>query len=234
MPRRQVLVRARSCSPVRIPSHSCHSRLDSTGHQGMHGHEFLEFEYSGGRLRYANNSNYRNDSLIRKESAFAGSRWRRAPRPPRLMAGGRPHSVGWPDAHRRAEADRQDERDHQVRGAQAALHVNPGADANGRAGRMTRSGPRRTLSASRSSRSGLTMSTSRSRCVRRGAGAWRRPGTQGGRGADCPMMPPADRQDRLARRRDRLGRPGRPARVLLSCTGSQGGPLRRRVGARAG
>jgi len=33
----------------------------------MHGHEFLEFEYAGGRLRYANNSNYRNDSLIRKE-----------------------------------------------------------------------------------------------------------------------------------------------------------------------
>jgi len=27
----------------------------------------LEFEYSEGRLRYANNSNYRNDSLIRKE-----------------------------------------------------------------------------------------------------------------------------------------------------------------------
>ncbi|KAH8917132.1 Mago nashi protein, partial [Atractiella rhizophila] len=38
-----------------------------TGHQGRHGHEFLEFEYSKGRLRYANNSNYRNDSLIRKE-----------------------------------------------------------------------------------------------------------------------------------------------------------------------
>ncbi|KAJ3713508.1 Mago nashi protein [Lentinula raphanica] len=34
---------------------------------GKHGHEFLEFEYSHGRLRYANNSNYRNDSLIRKE-----------------------------------------------------------------------------------------------------------------------------------------------------------------------
>lgn len=40
---------------------------DSTGHQGRHGHEFLEFEYNRGRLRYANNSNYRNDSLIRKE-----------------------------------------------------------------------------------------------------------------------------------------------------------------------
>ncbi|ORX34406.1 Mago nashi protein [Kockovaella imperatae] len=38
-----------------------------TGHQGMHGHEFLEFEYAHGRIRYANNSNYRNDSLIRKE-----------------------------------------------------------------------------------------------------------------------------------------------------------------------
>ncbi|OBZ72789.1 Protein mago nashi [Grifola frondosa] len=41
-----------------------------TGHSGKHGHEFLEFEYSHGRLRYANNSNYRNDSLIRKESAL--------------------------------------------------------------------------------------------------------------------------------------------------------------------
>ncbi|THH30974.1 hypothetical protein EUX98_g3203 [Antrodiella citrinella] len=39
-----------------------------TGHSGKHGHEFLEFEYSHGRLRYANNSNYRNDSLIRKET----------------------------------------------------------------------------------------------------------------------------------------------------------------------
>ena len=45
-----------------------HRWFFSTGHSGKHGHEFLEFEYSHGRLRYANNSNYRNDSLIRKES----------------------------------------------------------------------------------------------------------------------------------------------------------------------
>ena len=38
---------------------------------GRYGHEFLEFEFrSDGRCRYANNSNYRNDSLIRKESTF--------------------------------------------------------------------------------------------------------------------------------------------------------------------
>ena len=37
---------------------------------GQHGHEFLEFEYSQGRLRYANNSNYRNDSMIKKESEY--------------------------------------------------------------------------------------------------------------------------------------------------------------------
>ena len=42
----------------------------STGHSCKHGHEFLEFEYSHGRMRYANNSNYRNDSLIRKESRY--------------------------------------------------------------------------------------------------------------------------------------------------------------------
>ncbi|KAG9242619.1 mago nashi [Calycina marina] len=44
-----------------------------SGHQGRHGHEFLEFDFrvlGDGRsasARYANNSNYRNDSLIRKE-----------------------------------------------------------------------------------------------------------------------------------------------------------------------
>ncbi|KAK4233891.1 Mago nashi protein [Achaetomium macrosporum] len=44
-----------------------------SGHQGRFGHEFLEFDFrvvGDGRsatARYANNSNYRNDSLIRKE-----------------------------------------------------------------------------------------------------------------------------------------------------------------------
>jgi len=39
-----------------------------TGHTGKFGHEFLEFELRGdGRLRYANNSNYKSDTLIRKK-----------------------------------------------------------------------------------------------------------------------------------------------------------------------
>ncbi|KAG7127468.1 Protein mago nashi like protein [Verticillium longisporum] len=44
-----------------------------SGHSGRFGHEFLEFDFRvvGDGLsaiaRYANNSNYRNDSLIRKE-----------------------------------------------------------------------------------------------------------------------------------------------------------------------
>ncbi|KAJ9061007.1 Protein mago nashi 2 [Entomophthora muscae] len=40
-----------------------------TGHSGgRFGHEFLEFEVkANGSCRYANNSNYRDDSLIRKE-----------------------------------------------------------------------------------------------------------------------------------------------------------------------
>ena len=43
-------------------------RLTSVGHHGEFGHEFLEFEITeDGRLRYGNNSNYRNDILIRKE-----------------------------------------------------------------------------------------------------------------------------------------------------------------------
>uniref|UniRef100_A0A6B2LP52 Mago nashi protein n=1 Tax=Arcella intermedia TaxID=1963864 RepID=A0A6B2LP52_9EUKA len=34
----------------------------------MYGHEFLEFEFRpGGKLRYANNSRYKNETLIRKE-----------------------------------------------------------------------------------------------------------------------------------------------------------------------
>ncbi|EDQ89714.1 uncharacterized protein MONBRDRAFT_32364 [Monosiga brevicollis MX1] len=38
------------------------------GHKGKFGHEFLEFEFTGnGKLRYANNSEYKNDSMIRKE-----------------------------------------------------------------------------------------------------------------------------------------------------------------------
>ncbi|EED93023.1 mago nashi-like protein [Thalassiosira pseudonana CCMP1335] len=38
------------------------------GHRGEFGHEFMEFELSpSGKLRYANNSNYRNATMIRKE-----------------------------------------------------------------------------------------------------------------------------------------------------------------------
>ncbi|KHJ76916.1 mago nashi protein [Oesophagostomum dentatum] len=39
------------------------------GHKGKFGHEFLEFEFRpNGQLRYANNSNYKNDTIIRKEA----------------------------------------------------------------------------------------------------------------------------------------------------------------------
>lgn len=38
------------------------------GHKGRFGHEFLEFEIrDDGRLRYANNSQYKAENLIRKE-----------------------------------------------------------------------------------------------------------------------------------------------------------------------
>mmetsp|Transcript_11182 Transcript_11182/g.24081 ORF Transcript_11182/g.24081 Transcript_11182/m.24081 type:complete len:149 (+) Transcript_11182:111-557(+) len=38
------------------------------GHKGKFGHEFLEFELRpDGRLRYANNSNYKNDEIITRE-----------------------------------------------------------------------------------------------------------------------------------------------------------------------
>ena len=57
--------------PTPIPS-----RLSSTsqGHKGRFGHEFLEFEFRpDGRLRYANNSNYKNDTMIRKEAFVSPS-----------------------------------------------------------------------------------------------------------------------------------------------------------------
>ena len=42
--------------------------ISSSGHKGRFGHEFLEFEFmADGTLRYANNSNYKNDVIIRKE-----------------------------------------------------------------------------------------------------------------------------------------------------------------------
>lgn len=42
-----------------------------SGHHGF-GHEFLEFDFkSNGIARYANNSNYRKDSLIRKEMCLS-------------------------------------------------------------------------------------------------------------------------------------------------------------------
>lgn len=46
--------------------------FDSVGHKGIYGHEFLEFEFRpDGRLRYANNSNYKSDVLIRKEGTIS-------------------------------------------------------------------------------------------------------------------------------------------------------------------
>ncbi|KAJ5634725.1 Protein mago nashi [Penicillium herquei] len=50
-----------------------------SGHSGRFGHEFLEFDFrtladgSSAAVRYANNSNYRNDSLIRKEMCVSSS-----------------------------------------------------------------------------------------------------------------------------------------------------------------
>jgi len=38
------------------------------GHKGKFGHEFLEFEFRpDGKIRYANNSHYKNETMIRKE-----------------------------------------------------------------------------------------------------------------------------------------------------------------------
>ena len=55
-----------NCSTIRRDSPALVCR--STGHKGKFGHEFLEFEFRpDGKLRYANNSNYKGDNMIRKE-----------------------------------------------------------------------------------------------------------------------------------------------------------------------
>jgi protein mago nashi len=42
----------------------------SVGHKGQFGHEFLEYEFRpNGKLRYANNSRYKNETMIRKEGS---------------------------------------------------------------------------------------------------------------------------------------------------------------------
>uniref|UniRef100_A0A7S1CEK3 Protein mago nashi n=1 Tax=Bicosoecida sp. CB-2014 TaxID=1486930 RepID=A0A7S1CEK3_9STRA len=44
------------------------------GHKGKFGHEFMEIELKpDGRLRYANNSNYKRDAIIRKEATVSKS-----------------------------------------------------------------------------------------------------------------------------------------------------------------
>merc|ERR1711879_144412 len=44
------------------------------GHRGMYGHEFLQFElHSDGRLKYANNSHYKSERMIRKECYVSDS-----------------------------------------------------------------------------------------------------------------------------------------------------------------
>ena len=45
-----------------------YSLISSVGHKGQYGHEFMEFEFKeDGVLRYSNNSEYKNDVMIRKE-----------------------------------------------------------------------------------------------------------------------------------------------------------------------
>jgi len=59
-----------------LPPHTVHFPAPAaryyTGHKGKFGHEFLEFEFRpNGKLRYANNSQYKNDTMIRKECVVA-------------------------------------------------------------------------------------------------------------------------------------------------------------------
>ena len=45
--------------------------ISSVGHKGNYGHEFMEFDFNeDGVLRYSNNSEYKNDVMIRKEGLW--------------------------------------------------------------------------------------------------------------------------------------------------------------------
>lgn len=61
-------------TPLKKDVHLIPSSHFSVGHSGKFGHEFLEFEFQpDGKLRYANNSNYKRDSMIRKEATVSRS-----------------------------------------------------------------------------------------------------------------------------------------------------------------
>lgn len=60
-----------TCANQMQCTHLLFSFLHSVGHKGKFGHEFMEFEFRpNGRMRYANNSNYKNDVMIRKEGGL--------------------------------------------------------------------------------------------------------------------------------------------------------------------
>jgi protein mago nashi len=72
------------------------------GHKGRFGHEFMEFEFReeagvGGRLRYANNSNYKNDVMIRKECKVHRAVLEEARRIVRESAVMRADDAAWPE-----------------------------------------------------------------------------------------------------------------------------------------
>ena len=73
-PERKTVIEQR---PTRAAVCVCARATRSVGHKGKFGHEYLEFEFRpDGRLRYANNSNYRKDNIIRKEGTRNEARTR--------------------------------------------------------------------------------------------------------------------------------------------------------------
>uniref|UniRef100_A0A1I8FBB3 Piwi domain-containing protein n=1 Tax=Macrostomum lignano TaxID=282301 RepID=A0A1I8FBB3_9PLAT len=98
-------------------SGATHSTALLHRHGGIFGHEFLEFEFRpDGKLRYANNSNYKNDTMIRKEayvSPAVMAELRRIVTESEIMQGGRP-AVPMPDRVAAGARDRLQQRAHQL------------------------------------------------------------------------------------------------------------------------
>ncbi len=86
------------------------------GHKGKFGHEFLEFEFNpDGKLRYANNSHYKNETLIRKEGTQEEENWICRELPLHLTTNSELISLHKPRCAEGAQADHHRQRSLEVR-----------------------------------------------------------------------------------------------------------------------
>ena len=87
------------CRPL-VARRAVVGRKRTQGHKGKFGHEFLEFELRpDGKLRYANNSNYKRDTLIKKEMFVSRAVVEEAKRIVRASEVHKESDAQWPEGH---------------------------------------------------------------------------------------------------------------------------------------